>query len=109
MIGTRPAEALKINRALTEGSGLAWTTLPELKLTTWPGEQEAIVYLSCSGDVHWLSGPARFVVEVLEGKTLSVVEIHQAISGSVRCDQGDVSGHYIPYLHSLGLIHQIPL
>lgn len=86
--------------------GLVWAAFPDLKLTTWPGEQEAIVYLSHSGDVHWLSGPARYVVEVLADQKLSASEIHYSISSFVQCDPEDVAGHYIPYLNSLGLIRQ---
>ncbi|WP_439136403.1 hypothetical protein [Pseudomaricurvus sp.] len=77
-------------------------------MTTWRGEEEAIAYLSDSGDVHWLSGPARYVIEALQKEQkLSSREIHQEVSAYILCDTDDVSGHYIPYLHSLGLIRQV--
>lgn len=85
-----------------------WTVVEGLTLSTWPDEDEAIVYLKASGDMHWLSGAARSVIESLqEGKCLTEQQIYHTITQSIACDRDDVAEHCIPYLCSLGLICQV--
>lgn len=85
-----------------------WSVAEGLTLSTWPEEDEAIAYFRASGDMHWLSGAARLVIEsLLEGACLTGQQIHYTITQSMECDKDDVAEHYIPYLHSLGLIFQV--
>lgn len=85
-----------------------WTLAQGLTLTTWPEEDEAIVYLSGSGDMHWLSGAARLVIEsLIDGNRLTDQQIHYTVTKSMECDKDDVAEYYIPYLCSLGLICQV--
>lgn len=85
-----------------------WATVDGLTLSVWPDEDEAIVYLAQSGDMHWLSGAARLVLESLAcGRGLTEQQIYHTLSQSMECDKDDVAEHCIPYLHSLGLICQV--
>jgi PqqD family protein of HPr-rel-A system len=88
----------------------AWAVVPGLSLSTWPDEDEAIVYLSETGDVHWLSGTARAVMECLQRQdSMSEAELYQSLSAVAAYDKHDLSEHCIPYLRSLGLICQVSL
>ena len=85
-----------------------WATVDGLTLSVWPDEDEAIVYLRESGDMHWLSGTARLILESLAtGLVLTERQIHSAITEFMECDKDDVAEHCIPYLCSLGLICQV--
>lgn len=85
-----------------------WVAVDGLTLSTWPDEDEAIAYLSDSGDMHWLSGPARLVIEFLcDRHGLTELQIHHTLTQFLECDKDDVAEHYIPYLCSLGLICQV--